>query len=270
MLKKKKTPRVLTIAGSDSGGGAGIQADLKTISALNCYGMSAITAITAQNTIGVSAVHPIPPDIVKEQIEVVMQDIGADAIKTGMLWGSDTIRAIHDALSSFSDFYLVIDPVLVAKSGDLLLQREALETLLEFLVPQAWIITPNLPELRELTGIEPENEESLLRSAEVLLERGARYVLVKGGHANGKIVTDWLISNDGNVNHFLSQRIDTKNTHGTGCTLSSAIACYLAHGLPTITAVERAIQFVHKAIETAPSLGHGHGPLNHLWRNKPI
>ena len=267
MSCKKKIPRVLTIAGSDSGGGAGIQADLKTMCALNCYGMSAITAITVQNTMGVYGVYPIPPEIVEKQIEVVLSDIGADAIKTGMLWDADIIMTVHKALNPFPDPYLVIDPVLVSKSGNTLLQQNAVDALLELLAPRAWIITPNLPELKELTGIEPNHKDNIIKAAQKLLNSGTKYVLVKGGHGQGEQVEDYLISNEGDIRCFPSTRINTPHTHGTGCTLSSAIACYLAQGLETELAVETAIQFVHKAIETAPLLGKGHGPINHLWKN---
>ncbi len=263
-MEIEKLPRVLTIAGSDSGGGAGIQADIKTMCALNCYGMSAITAITAQNTLGVYAVHPIPAEIVEKQIEVVLSDIGADAIKTGMLWGTEIIVAIHRVLEKYPEPYLVIDPVLVAKSGDVLLKNEAISALIEFLLPRAWIITPNLPELKELTGIEPTDKEAILKAGQWLFDKGAQYVLAKGGHGKGEEIHDYLISNNGNCKIFTSPRINSHNTHGTGCTLSSAIACYLAHGLETELAVEKSIQFVRKAIETAPNLGKGHGPLNHL------
>ncbi len=263
---KKNVPRILTIAGSDSGGGAGIQADLKTMCALNCYGMSAITAITVQNTIGVYDVHPIPTDIVEKQIEVVLSDIGADAIKTGMLWDAEIITAVHKALKPFPGPYLVIDPVLVSKSGNILLQQNAVDALLELLVPRAWIITPNLPELKQLTGVEPNHKDNIIKAAKKLLDRGTKYVLVKGGHGQGEQVEDYLISNKCDIKCFPSIRINTTHTHGTGCTLSSAIACYLAKGLETEPAVETAIQFVHKAIETAPLLGKGHGPINHLWK----
>lgn len=270
MAEFKKIPRVLTIAGSDSGGGAGIQADIKTMCALNCYGMSAITAITAQNTLGVYAVHPIPAEIVRKQMEVVLSDIGVDAIKTGMLWGTEIINEVHKVLLNYPEPYLVIDPVLVAKSGDPLLQKEAVSALLERLVPRAWIITPNLPELKELTGIEPTDKGTILKAGDMLLDRGVKYVLVKGGHGQGEEVFDYLISKGGQKIVFTNRRIDTPNTHGTGCTLSSAIACYLAYGLETVSAVERAIQFVHKSIKTATPLGKGHGPLNHLWRNRKL
>lgn len=268
MVETKKLPRVLTIAGSDSGGGAGIQADIKTMCALHCYGMSAITAITAQNTTGVYAVHPIPAEIVGKQIEVVLSDIGADAIKTGMLWGAEIITAVHNVLKNYHQPYLVIDPVLVAKSGDLLLQREAISALLELLIPQAWLVTPNLPELKELTGIEPENKYAITKAASILLEKGTKYVLVKGGHGQGEQIQDYLFSYQNEEMCFTSTRVHSPNTHGTGCTLSSAIACFLAHGLETKIAVEKAVEFVHNAIETAPDLGKGHGPLNHLWKNE--
>ncbi len=266
-MENKILPRVLTIAGSDSGGGAGIQADIKTMCALHCYGMSAITAITAQNTTGVYAVHPIPVEIVEKQIDVVLSDIGAEAIKTGMLWGVEIITAVHKVLKKYPEPYLVIDPVLIAKSGDILLQKDAISALLELLVPRAWIITPNLPELKELTRIEPENKNAIIKAGNLLIDRGVKYVLVKGGHGHEKQIHDYLLSDKGDCMSFTSVRIDSHNTHGTGCTLSSAIACYLAHGFETEVAVEKSIQFVHRGIETAPNLGKGHGPLNHLLSN---
>lgn len=270
MTNIKNIPRVLTIAGSDSGGGAGIQADIKTMCALNCFGMSAITAITAQNTTGVYSVYPIPAEIVAKQVDIVLSDIGADAIKTGMLWGTEIITAIYKVLMAYPEPYLVIDPVLIAKSGDPLLQQDAIGALIELLLPRAWIITPNLPELKELTGIVPENKEAVLKAVHILLAKGVKYVLVKGGHGQGKQIHDYLFSHDGKEYCFISARIDTPNTHGTGCTLSSAIACYLARKWETEIAVEKSIQFVQRAIETAPQLGHGHGPLNHLWQNQGL
>lgn len=266
-MDSTRIPRVLTIAGSDSSGGAGIQADLKTFTALHCYGMSVITAITAQNTLGVSAVHPIPANIVAEQLTAVLTDIGVDAVKTGMLWDTDIIHTVAETLSKHPIRYLVVDPVLVAKSGDTLLKREAVEALRSLLVSHAWIITPNVPELEVLTGISCSSQELLLEAGKKLLDLGCKFVLIKGGHWNDtEVVHDWLLGLDNFAREFTHPRIETRNTHGTGCTLSSAIACYLAKGMETEQAVGQAIQFVQQAIETAYPLGSGHGPLNHLWR----
>ncbi len=267
---RNRLPRVLTIAGSDSGGGAGIQADLKTFTALNCYGMSVLTAITAQNTVGITGIHPIPVDIVKKQIIAVMEDIGADVIKTGMLWDANIIEAVAEVLKNYSYKYLVVDPVLVAKSGDLLLKKECIKVLKEKLIPLAWIVTPNIPELSELSGKDVNREKDICDSARIIIEMGCKYVLVKGGHLEGEVVVDRLISAYGEVKEYVHPRLNTTSTHGTGCTLSSAIACYLAYGYETSVAVGKAIEFVHKAMETAPPLGKGHGPLNHLWRIPPI
>ncbi|MCX8063909.1 MAG: bifunctional hydroxymethylpyrimidine kinase/phosphomethylpyrimidine kinase [Candidatus Hydrogenedentes bacterium] len=261
-----KLPKVLTIAGSDSGGGAGIQADLKTITALRCYGMSVITAVTAQNTLGISGISPIPTDIVKKQIIAIMEDIGADVVKTGMLWDSEIIFAVASVLKGYSFKYLVVDPVLVAKSGDLLLMRECVEVLKKELFPMAWIVTPNIPELEELSGRRISSVRDLIISAEEILNEGSKYVLVKGGHLEEEIIVDRLISADGKFNEYSHPRLNTTSTHGTGCTLSSAIACYLACGYETSVAVGKAIEFVCRAIDTAPQIGKGHGPLNHLWR----
>lgn len=264
--KNSKLPKVLTIAGSDSGGGAGIQADLKTFTVLGCYGMSVITAVTAQNTIGILGIHPISVDIIEKQIIAVMEDIGADVIKTGMLWNADIINVVANTLKKYSFKYLVVDPVLVAKSGDILLKRESVETLKKELLPMAWIVTPNIPELEEISGKRIEKFTDLINSVEEILSLGSKYVLVKGGHTKEEMIVDRLFSAEGKFCEFPHPRIDTNSTHGTGCTLSSAIACYLAYGYDTSMAVSKAIEFVWNAIKTAPSIGKGHGPLNHLWQ----
>ncbi len=258
-------PRVLTIAGSDSGGGAGIEADLKTISALGCYGMAAVTAVTAQNTVGVFGIHEIPPETVARQIDVVLEDIGADAAKLGMLSSVGIIEAVAGSLRRQAVEKLVIDPVMVAKSGDALLRENAREALKRELLPLAWMVTPNIPEAEVLSGLTITTEEEVWRAGEVIHGLGPKYVLMKGGHLAGTEATDWLF--DGaNWSVYSAERIDTKNTHGTGCTFSAAIAACLARGKGAREAVEEAKTYLSGAIRHALSLGHGHGPLNHLWR----
>jgi hydroxymethylpyrimidine/phosphomethylpyrimidine kinase len=258
-------PRVLTIAGSDSGGGAGIQADLKTIAALGCYGMSAITAITAQNTLGVFGIHDIPPETVARQIDAVLDDIGADAVKTGMLSSASIIEAIAESLSRHPIENLVVDPVMVAKSGDHLLQESAQEALRSRLLPLALLVTPNVPEAEVLSGLGIVNETDLHRAAGRIHALGPRYVLMKGGHLEGDEAVDYLF--DGKtLQRFNAPRIPSRNTHGTGCTFSSAIACYLARGLDVAGAVARAKEYLSGAIRHGLPLGAGHGPLHHGWR----
>lgn len=252
------TGRVLIVAGSDSGAGAGIQADLKTVMALGGYATTAITALTAQNTHGVHGVHGVPPDFVRRQITVVLEDIGADAIKIGMLGDEAMIEAVADALAPAADRCpLVVDPVMVAKGGAPLLAAGAAASLRHRLIPLAALVTPNLPEARALTGsAEPQ------RAADALLALGASAVLIKGGHGSGEIIDDWLITPSGS-RCFSQERIHTRHTHGTGCTLASAIASGLALGLSMEPAVEQAIEYVRAAILAAPGLGQGHGPLGH-------
>lgn len=252
-------PRLLTIAGSDSGGGAGIQADLKTFAAHGAYGMSAITALTAQNTLGVRAVHEVPPEIVAAQIDAVFEDIGVDAVKIGMLASAPIVRAVADRLRFWKPLRVVLDPVMVAKSGDALLRDDAVEALLDELVPLCTIVTPNLPELERMTG-RPAGQEA----AEELAKRGPS-VLAKGGHAEGEEVVDLLIAN-GEVHRFRHPRLATSSTHGTGCTLSSAIAARLGRGEDLPRAVGGAIEYLHGAMKAAYPLGSGHGPVDHLWR----
>jgi len=256
--------RVLIVAGSDSGGGAGIQADIKTISMLDGYAASAITALTAQNTEGVFGVLPIPPDFIRRQIEVVLDDIGADVIKTGMLHDAAVIEAIvavllHERAAAIP---VVVDPVMIAKGGARLIDPAAIEALKRLLVARAEIITPNLPEAEALCGAKIGDVPEMRAAGETLLALGCRAVLVKGGHLPGEIVSDVLVTAAG-VRIWESPRITTRHTHGTGCTLASAIAAGLAPGLGVAGAVDRARNYVQRAIAGAPGLGRGHGPLDH-------
>jgi hydroxymethylpyrimidine/phosphomethylpyrimidine kinase len=256
--------RVLVVAGSDSGGGAGIQADLKTVTALGGYAATAITALTAQNTLGVEAVLAMEPDFVERQMEVVLTDIGADAIKVGMLGSAGIVRAVARTCERLAATTpVVVDPVMVAKGGHSLIDRDAREALRTILIPRAALVTPNVPEAESLTGARIESVADLGRVAEKLLLLGPSAVLVKGGHLSGAVVTDVLRTADGGEYRFESPRIDSRSTHGTGCTLSSAIALGIAEGLTLEGAVARARIYVLEAIRTAPNLGQGHGPLNH-------
>ena len=255
--------RVLIIAGSDSGGGAGIQADLKTVMALGGYGTTAITAITAQNTLGVFGVHPIPQDMVLAQGRAVLEAIGTDAITTGML----ASRAIIEAAATLSDeaaVPAVVDPVMIATTGARLIEDDAVWAITRLLIPRAALLTPNAPEAAALTGLDTRTTDDLRRAGEALLKAGAKAVLMKGGHVDGETLTDLLMTPDGEVS-FSGPRIHTRNTHGTGCTLASACAAGLAHGLSLEDAVARAWAFVGEAIRHAPGLGAGAGPLDHGW-----
>jgi len=255
--------RVLVCAGSDSGGGAGIQADIKAVTALGGYAATAVTALTAQDTRGVQGVVGVAPDFIALQIRMVLQDIGADAVKTGMLADSVTIAAVCDALAAHGrDVPLVADPVMVAKGGHKLLADEAVATLRARLLPVAALITPNLPEAEVLVGFAIPDVPAMHHAAAALRGMGVRAVLLKGGHLDGEVVTDILATPDG-TESFASPRIATRHTHGTGCTLASAIACGIAQGMPLREAVLRARAYVRAAILAAPGLGHGHGPLGH-------
>ncbi|HRI88879.1 MAG TPA: bifunctional hydroxymethylpyrimidine kinase/phosphomethylpyrimidine kinase [Candidatus Hydrogenedentes bacterium] len=257
-------PRALTIAGSDSGGGAGIQADLKTFAALKVYGMSAITSVTAQNTVGVAGVHDVPAAFVARQIEMVVEDIGVDAAKTGMLSNAEIVLAVADAVKRLGIGNLVVDPVMVAKSGDALLQTEAQHALKSALLPLAHVVTPNLPEAEALTGEKIADMEGMKAAAVALYAMGPRHVVIKGGHLAGAEAIDLLY--DGVAfQTFSASRIDTKNTHGTGCTFSAAIAALLAKGHSVVASVEGAKAYLTKAIRHALPLGKGHGPLMHHW-----
>ena len=254
--------RILSIAGSDSGGGAGIQADIKTITCLGGFAMTAVTAVTVQNTLGVTAVHPVPPDIVSGQIRACIDDIGIDAIKIGMLGSEAVVNAVADALEGVR-VPIVLDPVMIATSGDLLIEETAVWALVQRLLPIASVITPNVPELVALTETEVEDEADMLLAAQELLAMGPRAVLAKGGHLEGELVTDWLVTGQGHA-AFTDARIATSHSHGTGCTLSSALACGLGQGLVLAEAVVRARAFVRQGLLQAPGLGGGHGPLGFL------
>ncbi|MGE5506624.1 MAG: bifunctional hydroxymethylpyrimidine kinase/phosphomethylpyrimidine kinase [Actinomycetota bacterium] len=257
------TGRVLIIAGSDSGGGAGIQADIKTVTCLGGYAATAITALTAQNTCGVFAVHEVPPDFVVRQMQLVLEDVGADCIKTGMLATTRIIEAVADALERFApQVPLVVDPVMVAKGGAPLLADEAAKTMVARLLPRAAVLTPNLPEAEALLGRAIPDVDAMEEAARDLLAMGPQAVLLKGGHLPGDDLVDILADSTG-VRRFTGKRIAGTSTHGTGCTLASAIATGLARGTTLDDAVARARAYVRRAIQTAPGLGKGHGPLNH-------
>lgn len=253
----------LTIAGSDSGGGAGIQADLKTFHQFGVFGTSAVVAITAQNTRGVRSVHPIPLELVRSQLAALAEDLPPDAVKTGMLATSALVEGVASAIEEYGFPNLVVDPVMVASSGDRLLDENAIGTVAELLLPRARIVTPNRHEAELLTETEIETVDDMIAAGHKLLERGAAAALVKGGHLRGDTVVDVLLTAQGS-RRFEHPRIETSSTHGTGCTLSAAIAAGLARDSSMEVAVDRALAFVHRAIATAPGLGDGHGPLNHF------
>jgi hydroxymethylpyrimidine/phosphomethylpyrimidine kinase len=255
---------VLIIAGSDSGGGAGIQADIKTVTALGGFAMTAITALTAQSTQGVFGVHPVPAAFVAQQMEVVLDDLGADALKTGMLHDAEVIEAVSRVIAArASGVPLVVDPVMVAKGGASLLQRSAAEALVKLLLPRAALITPNLPEAEALLGRPITDVAGMRAAARDLQALGPAAVLVKGGHLEGDTLTDVLRLASGEEMLFEGPRLATRSTHGTGCTLASAIAAGLAQGLALPAAVERARAYLVEAIRRAPGFGRGHGPLDH-------
>jgi hydroxymethylpyrimidine/phosphomethylpyrimidine kinase len=254
---------VLVIAGSDSGGGAGIQADIKAVTMLGGYAATAITAITVQNTLGVHGVHPLPLDLITAQARAVLDDIGADAIKTGMLGSVGVVEAVAAVLDS-ATVPAVVDPVMVAKGGAALLDEAAVGAVRSLMIPRAALLTPNAPEAEALTGVAVADLDGQRRAGEALLRLGARAVLMKGGHVPGEVLTDLLLTPDGET-LLTSERIDTRHTHGTGCTLASACAAGLARGLPLEQAVAQAWAYVAEAIRRAPGLGGGHGPLDHGW-----
>lgn len=260
-------PSILTIAGSDCSGGAGIQADIKTISALGAYAASAITAITVQNTLGVTGIHPVPPEYVKGQIEAVMTDIRPRAVKIGMINDVKIVEVIADAIQKFRPRFVVFDPVMVSTSGCKLIEDDAITALTTRLMPLATLITPNLSEAQVLTGITVNDRQSMQAAAQELLKLGSQAVLVKGGHLEGGRMYDLLqVRNESEPHLFAADKVNSSNTHGTGCTLSSAIATYLALGTPLVTAVEKAKQYVWQGILTGKDvhIGEGHGPLNHF------
>ena len=266
MNHPKTYPRALTVAGSDSGGGAGVQADLKTFAAHGCYGMSVITALTAQNTLGVRAVHPVPADMVLAQMEAVLTDIGADAVKIGMLFSPELIRAVGRGLDAWAkDIPVVLDPVMIAQSGDSLITDDAAAVLKTELLPRAALITPNLPEAARLLG-HPVHRENMEDAARELTGLGCPNALLKGGHLSEGDSVDILALADGRLLRLSAPRMDTKNNHGTGCTLSSAIAANLALGLPLEEAVAAAKRYLSAALAAGAryTIGGGHGPVHHL------
>ena len=255
--------RVLIIAGSDSGGGAGIQADIKAVTALGGFAMTAITAVTVQNTLGVFGVHPIPLETVEAQARVVLEDLGADVIKTGMLGTAETAE-LAARLIVEAGLPAVVDPVMVAKGGASLLEDRAVEAVRSVLVPQAALLTPNAPEAEALTGLEVADADGQRRAGERLLQLGARAVLMKGGHLSGERVLDILMTPGGET-VLEGERLETRHTHGTGCTLASACAAGIAQGMGLEAAVTRAWAYTAEAIRRAPGFGGGHGPLDHAW-----
>ena len=269
---KFKYFRVLTIAGSDSGGGAGIQADLKAIAALGCYGMTAITALTAQNTVAVRAIHGVPLDILRHQIDAVVEDIGVDAVKIGMLPSPGVVQVVAQAIDRHALKNIVLDPVMVATSGAVLIDSPTIAALVAQLFDRVALVTPNLDEAALLVGRPLVSEQTMAAAAQELLTMGAKAVLLKGGHLPGDQVSDLLMTADGQVHWMRAPRIQTANTHGTGCTLSSAIAAYLALGLLLPAAVEAARQFVRAALQAGATVqtGVGSGPLNHGHAPQPM
>lgn len=257
-MQTKNYKKILIIAGSDSGGGAGIQADIKSVSALGCYAMTAITCVTAQNTLGVRAIESMSAEMVRCQIEAVLSDIGTDAVKIGMLGSPEIAHAVAESLKGL-DVPIVLDPVLVATSGDVLTTGETIATIVRELVPIASVVTPNLEEAVKMTGYDDH------RAWQVMRQAGAKALLLKGGHSVGEVLVDRLYTEDG-VCEFSNPRIDTQNTHGTGCTLSSAIAAYLAGGYSLERAVAEAVEYVHRAIMAGAEyrLGGGHGSVHHF------
>jgi len=260
-------PRILIVAGSDSGGGAGIQADIKTVTMLGGHAMTAITAITAQNTLGVQAVAVVPAEMVMAQIDAVLGDLGVDAIKIGMIGSAETAEMIAESLETLRGVPVVFDPVMVATSGSLLADDATIAGF-ERLMALSTLVTPNIPELERLSGAPLTSEEDIIEAAAELHRRFGCAVLAKGGHAPGERVTDVLIWAKGTTRHF-SERLDTRHTHGTGCTLASAIAVGLGGGLPLDRALDRAIQYVHAALLAAPGFGQGSGPLGHALGTTP-
>ncbi len=261
--------KVLTIAGSDSGGGAGIQADLKTFSAIGCYGMSVVTALTAQNTRGVSGIHAVPPDFAVQQIDAVFGDMGTDAVKIGMLYSAELIEAVAAALKKHNARKIVLDPVMVAQSGDRLLQDAAIDAIKAYLMPLADVVTPNIPEASVLVGRPLKLWRDIERAAESLARHGSRSILIKGGHGDQNQSTDLLfLAKEKRFVSLSAGRIETNNNHGTGCTLSSAIAAYMAKGSELEEAVRKAKTFMNQAIAAgaAYKLGHGHGPVHHFFQ----
>lgn len=255
--------KALTIAGSDSGGGAGIQADLKTFQELRVFGMSVVTAVTAQNTLGVSGVYPIPPKGVAGQMDAIAEDMGTDALKTGMLFSAEIIKVVAEKISRYGWEKLVVDPVMIAKGGASLLQEEAVAAMKEYLFPLAYLVTPNIPEAEVLTGIKIHTEQDKKEAARILHSYGIKNVIIKGGHDRDENKARDILFDGNDFYVFESERIHTKNTHGTGCTFSAAITAELAKGHPVYDAVKTAKQFITAAIKHELAIGKGHGPTNH-------
>ncbi len=267
---KERYTRVLSIAGSDSGGGAGIQADIKTISACGGYAATAITAVTVQNTLGVTAVHPIPIDIIEGQIDAVLSDIGADAIKIGMLHSAEVIEVVCRAIDKYNLRNVVLDPVMVSTSGHRLIEQSAIEMLSRELVPRATIITPNIPEAEILLGRKIADQDALPDAAHELSRGGSISVLLKAGHLTEEMLTDVFLEAGGEIHYLSSPRLHTQNTHGTGCTLSSAVAAFLAKGLTPAEAVRSAKEYLTSALVSGArfDIGHGHGPVDHQYATR--
>jgi hydroxymethylpyrimidine/phosphomethylpyrimidine kinase len=267
-MSSKKYPTVLTIAGSDSGGGAGIQADIKAISAMGCYAASAITAITVQNTVGVQAVHPVPLDILAGQIDAVLSDIGADAIKIGMLHSTEVVNLVAEKIEQYGIKNVVLDPVMVSTSGHRLIEETAIDSLKSRLMPLARVITPNIPEAEILCGKKIASEKEFAEVAKILSLDNTVSVLLKAGHLTGETLVDYFYNaEDGSIALLPSKRVNTRNTHGTGCTLSSAFAAALAKGETLTKAAQLAKQYIQQAIISGAEyqIGKGHGPVNHFW-----
>lgn len=265
---KKRYNTVLTIAGSDSGGGAGIQADIKAISAMGCYAASAITAITVQNTLGVQAVHPVPLDILRGQIDAVLSDIGADVVKIGMLHSSEVVILVAEMIEKYGITNVVLDPVMVSTSGHRLIEEDAVEVIKSRLLPLARVITPNVPEAEILAGCKIAGEDEFEAIARRLSDNGNVSVLMKAGHLSGDSLVDYFYNaEDDTITRLQSKRVQTKNTHGTGCTLSSAFAAALAKGEGLTMAATSAKRYIEQAIISgaAYEIGGGHGPVNHFW-----
>lgn len=270
-MNKRQYRKVLTIAGSDSGGGAGIQADIKAISAMGCYATSAITAVTVQNTLGVEAVHPIPLDILRGEIEAVLSDIGTDAVKIGMLHSSEVVEVVADALQRHNITNIVLDPVMVSTSGHRLIEESAIATLRQRLLPIARVITPNIPEAEILAGVKIDSNDQLAEVARTLSQGGKVSVLLKAGHLTENLLVDVLYNaEDDSIVELPSERLYTPNTHGTGCTLSSALAATLAQGHSLTEAARRAKEYLTGAIRSGAEyeIGGGHGPVDHLWMQR--
>lgn len=267
MIPTPMIPKALTIAGSDSGGGAGIQADLKTFSALGVYGASVITAVTAQNTVGVSAVHDIPLETIRAQIDAVMTDIGADAAKTGMLSSAAIVREVTNGIQRHNLSKVVVDPVMIAKSGDRLLREDAVAAVIDALLPVAYVVTPNIPEAEVLSGRPIRGERDMAEAARAIQAFGPRFVVVKGGHLDGEPVD--LVFDGRQIERLVTPRVKTRHTHGTGCTFSAAIAARLAAGRAPLDAISEAKDYLYGALSHAYPVGAGHSPVHHFfaqWR----